>query len=910
MNQFFRISKIVVIMIILTVTAASASQSVFIGRFETPEKQTEKAFTDVLYTALQNHGFTCVSNSTKDEEFSRYKVDGVLEISGNDTSYSAILSDKFNLEPTVFFKGTQKGGSDLTPAANKLAESIYSRLQSNVISGIEVKGNFRLTPGAIIALAEVHPGDEININSIVAARTILENCGLFNSVRIFFEPTEDGKILHIMIGEGPMLSGRGLDGTGIEQIKTEILKSSRKPLPSFRVFTSSSNSTCLTGKTMFEAGELVTDFEQSNDEQELVEILTDIINTAEIIRQDVASYSPEERCNSIVLLKLCSILTSDKVFSLDRYFRRLLRQAHSQDEVERIVNTTGLIARASETAASLEEIIGSRLFLEKPHAPNSPMILQLMGDLASNRGDNELARGLYQMAVKASGLPVSSHLLTSLAESRYRELDRDAGDMVLEKLKPLLSPDVNLSSDDKAGIEDLQLLSTLCRTVENIDDEANFKSLLIKGHALISLRRPDLAEPLFHHLHGMEPDDARPFTGFARLAVQRSGKMSSAKTYLEKSRNMKNKDQHYYELALGYVLDRIVNEALPDLEASGKESEQATAVLYLLPNAFSYINGYEKINPGTAYAVENGLTTFKKWLNYPEISANEAFEDLLFQTEELRKKYPESSDCAAAALFSSILADSGRKNQEDYERLRSAALNQIPEDADQHLKLLRLNILIHGMNYYPDGNQVEAIKKSFQSIAPDYSNRKHSITVQADSMAITGLYLKKASLLNRSKSLYLIAQNENEAAEQSRILNNIAVIDVLTGHGDAAEDLLNEAIDLASTDSETAKVNRDIIHKRQELQRKAKFMGNATSHDTTAGIKANAIGSEVNVPDKDPAGYYGKFARLEEKASFNPEYDPFGRLKLTFDYEASPWFSLERIFAQKNYMKKNLQPQK
>ncbi|WP_027178223.1 tetratricopeptide repeat protein [Maridesulfovibrio bastinii] len=879
MKFFFRIVHFLILLTILTTVNVSASKSVFIGNFESQDNATGYLFSSLLKDSMMKQGLNCVVNGTTPDK-ARYSVNGIIETGDSNASYSAILSDRFNLEPDLFFKGVQKGGSSLQPAADKLSSSIASKINQNVITAIDVSGELRLTPGAVIAISEILPGEKADVANIIAARIILENCGLFRSARIFLESGNKGKILHFLINEGPMLSARNIEGTGSEKTKESLLKSSRNSLPSFRIFPENVNATCLSGLPAFKAGELITDFEQVSDQKELVSILEKIINVSEKIRQDVAEYSNERRSESIILVKLCSLLNSDKVKKLDRYFRTLLRKADTEEKVEHVVNLTALIDRSIETASRIEEIIGSRLFLEKPHSPASPMILEFLGNLASMQGENDKAESLYQMAINSSGLPVPARLLINLAECRYRSLNRSSGDKILEMLEPQLAPQVSIKNSTKARIKELNLLSKLCMQVENVADNSKFEALLAKGHALISLRRADLAEPLFHQLHGLHPDDARPFTGFARLAIQRSGKMSSAKTYLEKSRDLKNKDSMYYELGLGYVLDRIINEALPDFEESGKTSDQASAILFLLPDAFNYAKGYGKFNPGQSAIIESALRIFKDWINSPENTASNAFDNLFLRAGELRDEYPQSNDCAAAEIFNSIFASRNGTQSIESEDINMASIKNTPQNATQILKLLRLNVLINNMNNNPDKKLSEAVVSSVQSIAPGYTNRRTAITTQADGLVMAGLYMNNNATINKAKSLYYMVAEELNGCEKVRVLNNLGVISALIGHKDEADDLFNESMDANHRCSVIASDNKSFIHNQP------------VTNSTAEKIETTSEHSKIN----------GFFAVLKDRASLTPVYSKFGKLNLIFDYKSSPWLDLDKIKSGKKVL--------
>lgn len=884
MTHLFRFLLIALGLTLLAVpTTSSASPSISIAPFESSDPSDALTFPRQLRQALTNKGLECVFNSTSNER-ARYSLNGVVERSGGNVAYSAMFSDTFNIEPDLFFKGKQRGGESLNPAAEKLASSILSMLQNSTISVVDIRGNNHLTAEAISNLAGIQTGDTADVGRIIAARMILKESGLFNSVRLHLEPGEQGKKIYINVDEYPLVTGNPVKPVKTEKLQRLLGDSSKPRLPSFRIAPPSVNATCISGMHAFNAEKLMTELELASDEQAKVEILERIITTAEALRYQILSPDQETISEQIVLLGLCSTLTPSVVNGLEGYFRRQLQQAGTAEEVDRVVNLTGLFDRSVGIAARIQEILGSRLYLEAPDSPSSPWVLQKLGDLAATRGDAGQAELLYKAAAGSSQLPVGVPLLISLAESRYRNLHQESGDRILEALDPMLSPKIALSVEDKARITDLSYLSELCSEVVDTPEDADFAALLSKGHALISLKRPDMAEPLFHKLHGMHPSDARPFTGFARLAFQRSGQFYAARSYIQKAATLENRDRPFYELALGCALDRVVNEALPAIEKTGRPSEQAAAALYLLPRALGFAEGYRTFNPAKASILESGLTVFKDWLSYPSMPSNEAFDSLFKSATEMRAVYPLSSECAASALFSSIFVPAP-------EASRRAAMVSLPGNAGHNLKLLRLNTLMRSMNMAPDNEQATTLAAVIQTLAPGYSDRGRSLSAQADGLALAGIHLKDAAMLDRAKSLYKYAADNLEAGEKSRILNNYAVVLSLTGKEDEADDIFNESIDLSPACLKTVESNQLYIHGSRVSPL---TVDNTTEVYPPQTVETNTIplgGTSCNAFD-------GNFAVMNEQAEFKPEYDEFGRLNLLFKYEAFPWLSFELITLQ------------
>ena len=110
-------------------------------------------------------------------------------------------------------------------------------------------------------------------------------------------------------------------------------------------------------------------------------------------------------------------------------------------------------------------------------------------------------------------------------------------------------------------------------------------------------------------------------------------------------------------------------------------------------------------------------------------------------------------------------------------------------------RIAQINMLIKEMSKQPTKALAEAIQSAVVSIAADAENRSKVVALQADALAITGLYTNSKENLIRAKSLYELAVGLSSGTEKGRLLNNQACVCLALGKKSEADDLYDEAMD-------------------------------------------------------------------------------------------------------------------
>ncbi|NDV26102.1 lipopolysaccharide assembly protein LapB [Desulfovibrio sp. JC010] len=863
-----------IIISLLPVAANASPAMISIGDFLTPSGMPSTEFKSYVEQKIVASGLS-YANCTESSLQSRYTLSGLMVKDDKGTSFSALLTDNFHLEPDVFIKGKQVGGSTSEPAASRLADSAIKLISNQSVASIEVNGDSRLTPNAVMALAQILPGEIVTPQKIIAARIILENCGLFEKARIYLTPGPEGRKVKISVTEREAMVPGTMPGPG-KEVLDNILGPPEVSLPEFPAisgteYSALSNSTCA-GYLAYRAESILTRLRSSKQDFGIDDV-EELVAVAAKIRNSVSSYDTSCRDMCIILLKMCSMLDSKTIRSITEELQQSMAlNATDPHTLEKDLQRIEFLTQAYSTAQEAQLVLSSRIFHDRIHSPVVPWILFSLGEQALKAEDITRAAPLLNGAIAISSLPVSPEMLLTTARAQYSNLDREAGGAATSQLKPLLA-DSDLDGELRSRIQALPRLAELCETATSITEQDSFERQLEKGNALILLDRPDLAEPLFHKLHGIKPEDARPFIGFARLAFQRTGNLLSVRPYLERAEHLRNKDRFFYELALAYKLERITAEALPTIIIDGRNSEEASATRFILPKALEYAAGYEKYNRTQAKLIKAGIEVLGEWLAYPSMTRKEAFDNMFGRTQKLETEIGKDPEILAAELYFSR----NSANKDEAERMISRPLSV---KAGLEPRLLQLNLLLREMALNPSPELAEKLEQAGRASFSDAINREKAVILKADALAVAGLYSNSTETLERAESLYSLAMDLIDG-NKGRLLNNLACVHLALGMTAEADDLYDEALDSSPAIPQAVELGKAISSLSGEERLSA--LGKIAVKNKLWAADNGTAEAEGGSPEKMETIF------LNEEKGISSGYNNYSGLWIRFNYSSNIW---------------------
>ncbi|WP_245577022.1 cyclic nucleotide-binding protein [Maridesulfovibrio zosterae] len=829
----------------------------------------------------------------------RYSISGLIEKSKTNTSFSALLTDNFHLEPEVFIKGKQIGGKTFEPAAKQLAKSVINLLSNQVIMAVEVTGDNRLTPNAIMALAQIVPGEIATPEKIIAARVILENCGLFDQAQLYLTPSRAGRKLKISVKEKEMIVAAGMPGPG-KKLLDNILGPPTIDLPEFPVRSGNDKKVYLTanstGYLAFEADKILAEFSYPTEELN-PERIENLVTVAGAIRNKIYSYEKANLDLSIILMKMCSFLDSESVRIITEKLQKDMENGSTDSNIlEDTLNRIEFISQAYNAAQETQLILASRLIAKQIHSPITPWVLYSLGNQAMIAEEVTKAAPLLSGSISVSSLPVAPEMLLTTAKAQYSNLDKTLGDAAFELLRPLLAkPDLN--ANIRMQIKELAQSAALCKTATSISDTDPLDLQLVKGDALILLDRADLAEPLFHKLHSSHPSDARPLTGFARLAFQRTGNLLSARPYIERAEHMMHKDRFFYETALAYQMERIIGEALPTIQIDGRNSEEASATRFMLPKTLEYTEGYKEFNKPQAMLLEAGIEVLDNWLAYPDLEDRQALGAIFKRTSFLKEKMPQVPLIISANYYFSAYSP-------DREAAKIALCPPLEGTIGLQPRLLQLNMLIREMVTAPSPEIASALEYAASSTFSDARSRSKVVSMQADAYATLGIFHNSAKELEKANSLYELAIGLSNAGSTARLLNNQGCIALLLGKKVDADDLYDEALDSRPAYPDVVNLGKimssltgeDLEKELVNLATRTKIDKVRLAATSKKTIKKSAKNSaehislmKTNITGKENGPAPMMDVLLKEHTLMKIDYNNYNGLQFIFEYESNPW---------------------
>lgn len=223
-------------------------------------------------------------------------------------------------------------------------------------------------------------------------------------------------------------------------------------------------------------------------------------------------------------------------------------------ETQQIEEVVALLGKAIERAPALHKHTAARLLREHSGHPTA---LEALARIAQSDLEAERyaeAVEARRLVVSRKGLRASADEQIDLAATCYRALEVACGDAAREAARAR-GPD---DPGDAKKVEALQ------KRLANVDDQAaqareilalaaatSLEERTRRGHLLTKLSRNTDAEALFTELRAAFPNDARPLTGLAILAIQRRMDFKAASSLAREGRTLPGRDQTYYEIALG-----------------------------------------------------------------------------------------------------------------------------------------------------------------------------------------------------------------------------------------------------------------------------------------------------------------------------------------------------------------------
>ncbi len=444
-----------------------------------------------------------------------------------------------------------------------------------------------------------------------------------------------------------------------------------------------------------------------------------------------------------------------------------------------------------ERAGPLHRRTAAELLRKHGDHPEVPRVLGRLADDALRRDQYAQAVAWRQMAVARLGAKVTASEQLELARTCYRALELACGDAALARGR-------DFTGDEKAKAEHEKKLTWTEKTAKQArravalagESQPSLTTGLERGHLMIDLDRNADAEALFVGLKAKYPEDARPYGGLAKLAVQRGGDFKAAAQQVALGKPLANKDREFYEVALGTVGVNFFYEALPQI-AEGKQDVQAMATL-MLTDLRGYAEGLRAFDPARAAVVElivrEVQTAMPALVSGDGTEALQTLRTLPAQVGPMAVKFPDSPDVRRLVLLAANFATDAETALAAVRAPLSPALAK-----DAALQLARASAWLDLALAWEKAEEMPAMVTAIADLRPVAGD--HALTaLQAAALALRFNGQSDKAAGEQAAELYAKLAREGPTELRAAALNNLGVLRAELGDPQKAIEHLSEAL--------------------------------------------------------------------------------------------------------------------
>ncbi len=215
----------------------------------------------------------------------------------------------------------------------------------------------------------------------------------------------------------------------------------------------------------------------------------------------------------------------------------------------------GVVQQAVRAAGPLHRHTVATLVRTAPEHADVPTALLTVAKARRGMGD-DLAVQLATVAVERLGAEATAEQQLEVARICYDALDLACGDAAAE---------AGASAKDAA---DVKRDGNLARRIVELANANTFDPQLERAQAQLELGRWQAAKDDFKALRIVAPNDARPVTGLAKLAIETELDFIGASKTIDDAGSLENADEAFYEIAIGTRATAALADLIPRAVAS------------------------------------------------------------------------------------------------------------------------------------------------------------------------------------------------------------------------------------------------------------------------------------------------------------------------------------------------------
>jgi tetratricopeptide (TPR) repeat protein len=422
--------------------------------------------------------------------------------------------------------------------------------------------------------------------------------------------------------------------------------------------------------------------------------------------------------------------------------------------------------------------------------PEVPRVLGRLAEDASRQQQFDRALALRQMAMRRLGGRAVAGDHVDLAITCYRALELACGDDAVKRAGELRdTTDPKAARADAERIEYANKVGEYARRVRVIPADAEPTLALERGHLLLLLDRFAEAQALFERLKAAYPEDARPYGGLAKLAIQRNAGFGLASAQIKLGKRLGAKDRDFYEVALGTIGVEFLYEALPAIVGGKKFDEMVPPLLADMRSFSAGLRTYDQARSAVVDmivgVVEAAVPSFLS--GKPE-AATPVLRKALAQAQAIATQFPDSVDARRMVYLATNFA--ATRDQ------ALAAVRQPLTIKDDALERARVQTWLDLALAWEAEAEMPAIEAAVNALGEPEGDRGR-MALQAGLLAIKFRGNGQREVGEQAAAIYTALASEGTAEARAVALNNLGLLKMYLGDPEGGVKLLVEALNLS-----------------------------------------------------------------------------------------------------------------
>jgi hypothetical protein len=495
-------------------------------------------------------------------------------------------------------------------------------------------------------------------------------------------------------------------------------------------------------------------------------------------------------------LRLPAILSGGFIQQLGGLAAQLLASAEAPDEV--LLSVMQLLRILPERARVLQRHVALPLACDESAPPGAAVeALRHLAEAA--RDDGDWVDGLALRRELARRAPEDVENLYSLAQAAYRAGQAEEGD------RATAAADERCAAPCEQRPSDIDRFAAAARTIAADEATADAETRLTLARAFETVGRNDEAKNLYADVAEELPDDARPRTGLARLAMVEAMDVATALPLLDGA-GPDNRDGEYYELLVACRALAAVYIILPQLAQNPDRAADllGPTVLSLHEATVAYM----EFQPARASAILLLLEAVEQGMagggTNTEDAAGLALQTVAARALPLAERYPDSPEVAALVVSAALF---GTAPDEVFPALERPLPGELGTELGSAVR--RVGLYVHALLRWNDVDRLPRAAELIDQIPAAGAGASWQRLFRADRDA-AGWRMGAGNSPETVRDGYLAAVDDPllPVEQRPRALNNLAVALAALGDSGAAAERLRRAEESTDTDFDVPKFNR------------------------------------------------------------------------------------------------------